>query len=98
MDTLQEREDTIIRNIFSGNNRCGTLQSAVTNHDDQYFRHAVRPALAVYEDEAEYARRQRDTLLRQSEKRRQALEFVASNLPLSGEIAKVVGEALERPL
>jgi hypothetical protein len=98
MNTIQEREDAMVASILSGDNHCKTLENAAKAADGDYFRRAVRPTLEVYEDEAEYARRQRDMILEQSEKRRQALEFVASNATLPESVARVVGVALGRVL
>lgn len=95
---LLEREDTIIRNILSGDNQCGTLQTAVANKDHEYFRRACHGSLAAYEDEARGYRIQRDGILKESEQRRQALEYVAANVQLTGEAAKIVGDALGRSL
>ncbi len=96
MNTLKEREDAVVNSIMSGNNACGTLARAAAAGDAEFFRRAVRPTILVYEDEARMLREQRDSALRECERRRQALEFVAGNLTLSGDVAAVVGAALGR--
>ena len=93
---MKDREDTIIRNIQSGNNHCGTLAAAVTNGDDEYFRECVRPILAAYEDEAAALRQQRQEALETAEKRRQVLEYLVANLAIPPAMMATVAPALGR--
>ena len=80
MDTIQEREDAIVRSIKSGDNACGTLQTALTRGQlEPFLRSMIRPTLQVYEGEAEQLRHDRDANSRQAEAWRQALEYIASN-------------------
>jgi hypothetical protein len=80
MDTIQEREDAIVRSIKSGDNVCGTLRTALDRGRlEPFLRAMVRPTLQVYEDEEQQLRADRDANSRQAEAYRQALEYVASN-------------------
>ena len=79
MKTAQERIETTVNNIMSGDNACGTLANAAYNNDRDYFRRAVTPVVTTYEEEAQQLRSDRDGFSRQAEAYRQALEYVASN-------------------
>lgn len=94
----KEREDTIIRNIMSGQNGCGTLAAAAMNGDDEYFRRCVMPILDAYEQEAAALRQQRQEALETAEKRRQALEYAVSNLAIPAAMKPMLATALGRPL
>lgn len=76
------KEDAMMvaRNILSGKNACGTLQRAVDNSDAGYFAAAADAVLRVKREEVDHARRQRDTVLKEAEKYRFALEVVVQNL------------------
>ncbi|MCD8350092.1 MAG: hypothetical protein LUC93_05700 [Planctomycetaceae bacterium] len=92
-DLVAERTATTIRNIKSGNNECGTLFCGTGNElNEQFLAAAVRPALQVYEDEADQFRADRVRLSQESEERRQALEFIYSNAV--GQLPKVVADRL----
>jgi hypothetical protein len=83
-DLVAERTATIVRNIASGNNACGTLferQSGSLN--TAFIAEAVRPILKVYEDEAQQLRADKMKLSRVSEERRQVLELIYSNCAAS---------------
>ncbi len=94
---IQERVETVVRNIMSGDNGCGTLAHAVQTGDRGYFRRCVRPVLDVYESEAASLRAQRQEALDLSEKRRQALEYLVSNLAIPPAMRATVEPALGRP-
>lgn len=79
MDRAQDRIETAVRSIMSGNNACGTLQSAVTGNGD-YFRQAIAPVIQVYDDELKQAQRDQMYASRDAEFKRQALESVISNI------------------
>lgn len=82
MDTKEERVETVVRNIMSGDNVCGTLANAALNSDTDYFRRAVQPVVDVYESEASLLRKQRDDALRDAEAKRFALESILSNMAI----------------
>ena len=95
----QERIDTVVRNIISGDNVCGTLANAVQKRDADYFRRAVAPVIRVYEEEAAAIRRQRDAASADAEGKRQTLEMVASNLAIHNpDVKAAVERALGRRL
>lgn len=91
----QERIDTAVRNILSGNNGCGTLARAAMDGDREYFSLAVRPVVDAYEQELAATRQQRDYANRDNEIKRFALETVVSNLTLpEGPVKDAVKRAL----
>ncbi len=97
-DVVAERTAAIVRSIASGNNACGTLferQSGSLN--TAFIAEAVRPTLAVYEDEAEQLRRENAALRRDVESKRQALESAVANIH---DIASIpgVGDAFRAAL
>lgn len=95
MDSKQERIETVVRNIMSGDNTCATLTNAALNSDDEYFRKAVAPMAEVYEAEISLLRKQRDDALRDAENKRFALESVLSNLDLPvGPVREAVARAM----
>lgn len=78
--TFKEDAMMVARNILSGKNACGTLQTAVDKGDAIYFAAAADAVLRVKREEIEHARVQRDTALKDVEKYRFALELVLQNL------------------
>ncbi|MCC8189070.1 MAG: hypothetical protein LIP77_00345 [Planctomycetes bacterium] len=93
--TAQERTETVVRNILSGKNGCGTLQDALVRGDADFFRRMVRPVIGVYEEEAQVLREQRDAALRDAEVKRVALEAILSTLPIpAGPVHDAVARAL----
>lgn len=96
-NVMEERIETVVRNIMSGDNGCGTLAHAAQTGDRGYFRRCVRPVLDVYESEADALRAQRREALDLSEKRRQALEYLVANLAIPPAMRAVVEPALGRP-
>jgi hypothetical protein len=80
MPIAQERLETSVRNIMSGDNNCGTLANAALNGDGDYFRRMIAPVIDVYEREAAELRQLRDAASRDAEDKRFALEFIAQNL------------------
>ncbi len=79
--TIDERVGAVVRSIASGNNACGTLferQSGSLN--TAFIAEAVRPTLAVYEDEIEQLRRENAALRVEIETKRQALESAVANI------------------
>lgn len=80
MNTLQDRLESAVRSIMSGNNHCGTLANAAMQGDADYFRKMIAPSFGVYEREAEELRQQRNAALRDSESMRFALESIVQNM------------------
>lgn len=95
MPIANERLETAVRNIMSGNQDCGTLANAALNGDGDYFRQMVKPVVDIYEQEAAELRRQRDSALHDAESKRFALEMVASNV---SSLPSSVKAAIEKAL
>jgi len=95
MTVLEERVETIVRSIMSGNNACGTLLDAAAKGDAEYFRPCIRATLSVYDDELKQAKADRDAALKDAELKRYALEMVVSNCDISNPLVK---EALRNAL
>lgn len=79
--TLIEREDAIIRSLASGNNACGSLIGPDGRLNLAFVRQALRPTLAVYEQEAEQLRRDNAIVRAQAESLRREVAFVEQNHP-----------------
>lgn len=99
----QERVETVVSNIMSGNNNCSALSKAVQAGDKEYFRRCVRPVVDAYEVEAAGLREQRQAALNQAETFRRSLEFVAQNMGGSVQITdpaiiQTMSAALDRAL
>lgn len=94
-DHLAERVEAIVRSIASGDNACGTLRGPGGLNLD-FVRACVKPTLDVYEFEADVLRADRMRLSRESEERRQALEFVYANA--LGQLPAAVADRLCRVL
>lgn len=90
----RERIDTIIRNIFSGKNECGTLSDAIENGKGEFFYNCIAPCIAVYESELQTMRDQRDSALKENENKRFSLESIASNLD-GGNLRATCVDAIE---
>lgn len=88
MSVLEERVETIVRSIMSGNNACGTLFEAAAKGDAEYFKPCIRATLSVYDDELKQAKADRDAALRDVELKRYALETVVSNCDISNPVVK----------
>jgi hypothetical protein len=98
-DLVAERTATIVRNIVSGNNACGTLIDAQGRLNTAFVAEAVRPAVQVCIEEANMLRRDNDALRRDIEAKRFALEFIAANLDGSVKIADpAITDAIKRAL
>ena len=94
-NTTQERLETAVNSIMSGDNTCGTLVNAALNSDRDYFREKIRPVVDVYEDEAAALRKQRDDALRDVNDKRFALESVLSNLDIpAGPVKDAIARAM----
>jgi hypothetical protein len=95
MNTAKTRLETAVSNIMSGDNNCGTLANAALNGDSDYFRDKIRPVVAVYEQEAEDLRQQRDAANRDVELKRFALESILSNMDIpAGPVKDAVARAM----
>lgn len=95
MDTKEERIETVVRNIMSGDNVCGSLVKAAADRDQDYFRRAVAPMADVYDAEISLIRKQRDDALKDVEAKRFALESVLSNLDIPfGPVRDAVARAM----
>ncbi|MCC8190893.1 MAG: hypothetical protein LIP77_09735 [Planctomycetes bacterium] len=94
MSSAQERIETVVRNVFAGDNNCGTLSYAVAHRDADYFRRAVAPVIDAYETEAAALRQQRGAALRDAEAKRFALEAIVANLDLPPTLRETVAAAL----
>lgn len=89
---LAERVEAIVRSIASGDNACGTLLGPDGRLNLDFLRACVKPTLDVYEFEADALRADKMALSRESEDRRQVLEFVYSNA--LGQLPAAVSERL----
>ncbi len=101
MNTIQHdptavRVETIVRNIASGDNACGALRGPDGRLNLDFLRSCAKPTLDVYEAEADQLRADRLALSRESEERRQALEFVYANA--AGQLPAVVVDRLRQVL
>lgn len=93
----QERIDTAVRNILSGNNNCGTLKNAVDTGNGTYFYNAIAPIAAVYASELEDMTKQRNELSIDNERKRFALESIISNMSpndFPDSVARVIMQAM----
>jgi hypothetical protein len=96
-DLVAERTATIVRNIASGNNACGTLMNQQGQLNIAFITEAVRPILKTYEDEANMLRRDRMESSRVSEEYRQVLTLVYSNCadklpaPILSRLCQILG-------
>lgn len=98
MDNVaQERINTVVRNILSGNNNCSTLAKACSSGNGQYFYNAVSPAIAVYASELADMTKQRDNLSVDCEAKRFALESIMSNIDAK-ELAPSVADAIRKAM
>lgn len=95
-DYYAERVEAVVRNIASGDNACGTLRDSRGGHNLDFIRSCVKPVLDVYEFEADNLRADKMLLSRESEERRQALEFVYSNA--CGQLPRAVADRVCRVL
>lgn len=95
MNTMNDRVETAVRNIMSGDNTCGTLATAAYNGDHEYFRRAIRPIVDAYDGEIAALRQQRDAALADATDKRFALEAVVANLAIpDGVIMDILRKAL----
>lgn len=94
---LDERLANIAYNITEGDVWRGAVK-AVAHQDIGFFIEKARPALEAYEEEAKALRAQREAALADVEVKRQALEAIASNMPLNGVAKDLVEKALGRAL
>ena len=98
-DLVAERTDTIIRNVASGNNACGTLMDAQGRLNTAFVAEAARPVVKICIEESDMLRRDLEALRHDIEAKRFALEFIAANLGGSVTIAEpAIVDAIKKAL